>query len=259
MKRFLCLLGIVLISGVSIAWVSTYDKSTPAGSDSPTVIDDRIRETKAAIQERENVDHYWPLTGDQVSEADTGIHRKVTILNTGGSPSAKANCIILYGKSVSNINQLFTIDEGSNEQQITYRSMFRAYLSVASNTIGNTTTTKVAFNTKSYDLANEFDNAVNNRFTVITTGYYLVEANLYWYTGVTANTSYQTLIYKNGAEIGIARVHSSSTDALSSKYSDILYLTAADYLEVYAYHNAGSNAAILGTVNYSNFTVKRVF
>lgn len=72
----------------------TYDKTTPAGTDVPSVIDDRIRETKLAIQERENVDHYWPYAsqadvagGDEVASQYTGEHRKITFYENITDPT----------------------------------------------------------------------------------------------------------------------------------------------------------------------------
>ncbi len=65
---------------------STYDISTPAGSDSPSEADDRMRETKAAVQERLAVEHRFALTGTEVSAADTGEHTDITtdsIVNAG--------------------------------------------------------------------------------------------------------------------------------------------------------------------------------
>ncbi len=99
-------------------FADTYDTVSPAGGDNPTEGDDRIRETKAAIQERENVDHYWPLTGTEVSDVDTGEHRKVT-LRVGSAPSAVANKGFVYAKDVAGKAELFYIDEDGNEVQIT--------------------------------------------------------------------------------------------------------------------------------------------
>ncbi len=65
---------------------STYDIATPAGSDSPSEADDRMRETKAAVQERLAVEHRFALTGTEVSAADTGEHTDITtdsIVNAG--------------------------------------------------------------------------------------------------------------------------------------------------------------------------------
>lgn len=74
----------------------TFDTATPAGGDSPTEADDRMREIKAAVQERENVDHYWPLTGTEVSDADAGEHRKVTYHTTIADPTPVASHAHLY-------------------------------------------------------------------------------------------------------------------------------------------------------------------
>ena len=69
----------------------TYDIATPAGSDSPTEADDRMRETKAAVQERLAVEHRFALTGTEVSAADTGEHTDITtdsIVNAGTMTNA---------------------------------------------------------------------------------------------------------------------------------------------------------------------------
>lgn len=77
----------------------TYNTATPAGTDSPTEADDRMREIKAAVQERENVDHYWPLTGTEVSDADSGEHRKVTFHESISDPTAVASHAHLFMQS----------------------------------------------------------------------------------------------------------------------------------------------------------------
>lgn len=96
----------------------TYDTNTPQGSDDPAEADDKMREIKAATQERENVDHYWPLTGTEVSDADAGEHRKVT-LRTGSAPTAVADKGFVYAKDVGGKAELFYRDEDGNEVQIT--------------------------------------------------------------------------------------------------------------------------------------------
>jgi len=107
---------------VLMFWTDPYDKSTPAGSDDPTAGDDRIREAKGANQEIQNEDHYWPLNGDVVDDADAGLHRKSTYL-VGSAPTKKANAIIAYGKDVSSVCELFAIDESGNERQLSGPNM----------------------------------------------------------------------------------------------------------------------------------------
>ncbi|MCK5617108.1 hypothetical protein KAR91_85385 [Candidatus Pacearchaeota archaeon] len=86
-----------------MAFTKTFDTATPAGSDDPAEADDRMREIKAATQERENVDHYWPLTGTEVSDADAGEHRKVLFhAPIPATPTVAANHGDLRIKDVAN-------------------------------------------------------------------------------------------------------------------------------------------------------------
>lgn len=60
----------------------TLKTSTPAGSDSPTEADDRIREKAAAFVERLDVDHYWTASATSTYDAaDTGKHEVITLLD----------------------------------------------------------------------------------------------------------------------------------------------------------------------------------
>jgi len=76
-----------------MAWTYTYDTMTPDGLDDPSEADDRIRETKLALQERLAVEHNFPLTGTEVSDADAGKHGDITtthITNAGAMENAGA-------------------------------------------------------------------------------------------------------------------------------------------------------------------------
>ncbi len=86
-------------STLATVFSDTFDTATPAGGDSPTEADDRMREIKAAVQERENVDHYWPLDGTQVSDASSGEHRKITFQGTISDPTQVASKAHLYMQS----------------------------------------------------------------------------------------------------------------------------------------------------------------
>ena len=94
---------------------STYDTSTPGGGDSPTEADDRMREIKAAVQERENVDHYWPLTGTEVSDASAGEHRKITYQGTISDPTQVSGKSHLYMSS----DELWYQDDTNTTLQFT--------------------------------------------------------------------------------------------------------------------------------------------
>ena len=108
------------------ALTNTFDTATPRGSDAPSSLDDQDRLTKAAVQEFMNDfngdanagDHYWPLTGTQVSDTDVGEHRKTT-LRVRTAPTERADTITLYAKDVDSKAELFAIDEDGDEVQIT--------------------------------------------------------------------------------------------------------------------------------------------
>jgi len=101
-----------------MALVSPFDTSTPTGSANPTQGDDRIRELKLAIVEREGQDHYWPASGTVYDNDDCGFHSKVTLL-VQTSITQKANAGILYSKDVSAKAELHYKDEDGNEIQLT--------------------------------------------------------------------------------------------------------------------------------------------
>ncbi len=74
-KKILILLIFASNCVYGTVFVNTIDTETPLGTDAPSVLDDRDREAKAGWQERLNVNMYFPLTGTQVSDADTGEFR----------------------------------------------------------------------------------------------------------------------------------------------------------------------------------------
>jgi hypothetical protein len=110
----------------------TYDKSLPTGSQRVPVLDDELRNLKAAVQERENVDHFWGLTATAVSDSDTGKHRKVTFYGVlTVKPTLETGEGALYIKTVSAVSELFFEDSGGTEIQLTTGGKFN----VASGTI----------------------------------------------------------------------------------------------------------------------------
>ena len=110
----------MLSSALATVFSDTYDIVTPAGSDSPTGADDRMRETKAAVQERMNVDHFWPLTGTEVSDPCTGEHRK--ILYTAPIPATPTVAASHGDTRIADVDgkaELHWTDEDEQEVQMT--------------------------------------------------------------------------------------------------------------------------------------------
>ncbi len=123
--KIVCLLSflfLVTISSYSVSTVfnETFNVATPAGTDDPQEADDRMREIKAATQERENVDHIWDKSGNTVDDADTGEHRKVTFnAALGADPAPGTGKGALYTKTISGIAELFWQDKDGAVLQLT--------------------------------------------------------------------------------------------------------------------------------------------
>lgn len=103
---------LALLMGTTFTY--TYDNATPVGTDAPSTLDDQDRNTKLAIQERENVDHFWELTGTQVSDSQTGEHRKVTFQGPIADPTTTTNKGYFYTKDVSAVVEAHWKDESGN-------------------------------------------------------------------------------------------------------------------------------------------------
>jgi len=124
MKKLGLTLAVTFALGLMMAllgaWTATYDTTTPAGTDSPSIIDDRIRETKLGVQERQNVDHYWPLSGSQVSDADAGKHRKITFQEAlATKPTLTDGQLALYTKLTDSNEAIWLESEAGTERQLT--------------------------------------------------------------------------------------------------------------------------------------------
>jgi len=89
------------------------------------------------------------------------------------------------------------------------------------------------------------------RFIVPVTGYYQINANIA-YTSVIADKRYFVVVYKNGAYAIRAELHSSNTEDITIALSDILYLTAGDYLELMA-RQSGANTVDIVNAEYITF------
>ncbi len=117
---------------------------------------------------------------------------------------------------------------------------FRAYTN-ASQTIGNSTFTKVQLQVESFDTANCFDNATNYRFTPNLSGYYQVNA-MGSLVGSTVGSA-GVFVYKNGAIYtqGSAVPNNTNLGACSSA-TDLIYMNGStDYIEMYIWQNSGGS------------------
>jgi len=153
-------------------------------------------------------------------------------------------------RSIKDFSQLLNV-VGLDDSNLAMRSVgiynlknpykARAYLASNQDTADSAGTVfKVTLNTESYDLNSNFDSTTNYRYTAPLSGYYHVSYSvLMGSSGWAAKSVYQTIsyVYKNGGALitNDCYVYPNTT-ALSFKQvtgSDIVYLVAGDYLELY--------------------------
>lgn len=167
--------------------------------------------------------------------------------NTSNTTERAATATLTNKTITSSTNTI-----GNDSLQILYR--FRAYRAAAA-TVSNGSFGKIQFDTESFDNNNNFDSTTNYRYTAPITGMYQFNAR----ASHNNAGSYRMVItlYKNGAEI--ARGSDSISAYSGSSVSDIISLTAGDYVEVFALTNIGSLGFDVGsaTVYFSgNFISK---
>lgn len=105
--------------------LTSIDKSYPAGTDVPTIIDNDLRNLKAGLQERLDRDHDFTLTGNLINvgvnglDGDVGKHRQVTFVKAISTPTPVAGQAILYTKTVTGKPELHWCDSDGDEKQLT--------------------------------------------------------------------------------------------------------------------------------------------
>jgi hypothetical protein len=130
-----------------------------------------------------------------------------------------------------------------------------AYLS-ANQVITNNTWTKANINTETKDTLNEF-NTTTSRFTASHTARYLIDAMITFGYSNNTSTVRSLVLYINGAASNYrfqkdSNIRSSSDDDLAINCA--IDLTAGDYIEVYVFHNRGSNINLLANRTRFNAT-----
>jgi len=128
------------------------------------------------------------------------------------------------------------------EARLAFSSRARVHLS-NEQTIPNNTFTKVELDTEDYDGLGEF-NTTTHRFTAQQAGYYQVNVSVMFNTTNT-NTYYHAILYKNGTSYAWSTSNAATTfDRLTLSISDVVYLAANDFLEVYVYQQSGGDETI---------------
>jgi len=102
---------------------TSYDPTSPAGSQAISLGDDAIRLLKVQIQEVIDVDHDFPSSGQA---ADVGQHKQVTLQEQADLGTGAAGATILGSQTVSGKGELVYTDEDDNDIQITSGGKIKA-------------------------------------------------------------------------------------------------------------------------------------
>jgi len=102
---------------------TSYDPTSPAGSQAISLGDDAIRLLKVQIQEVINVDHDFPSSGQA---ADNGQHKQVTLQEQADLGTGAVSATILGSQTVSGKGELVYTDEDDNDIQITSGGKIKA-------------------------------------------------------------------------------------------------------------------------------------
>lgn len=128
------------------------------------------------------------------------------------------------------------------------QSAARGYLST-SQPISDATPTKIELKGESFDVQGEFDHDASQAgipdyaFEATVTGYYQVNASIL-YANPAADKTISLRIKRSGTEVIYKAIQTSNASEISVSVSDIVYLTAGQYLEMFTYHNTGFTETI---------------
>jgi len=117
----------------------------------------------------------------------------------------------------------------------------RVYKSAEVQSINNGTFTAVVYDAEDFDTDSMHDNSTNNtRITVPSTGLYLITATVSFAANATGERVVTFRVNGNtGHRIGYQVTNGSTTLNAQITTTTILNLTAADYVEVFAYQLSG--------------------
>ncbi|MFZ2095967.1 MAG: hypothetical protein WAV05_04940, partial [Anaerolineales bacterium] len=126
----------------------------------------------------------------------------------------------------------------------------------SSQTINNTTFTKVLFQTENYDIDAEFDNSTNHRFVATSAGYYSIKASV-GLASILDGKYVFCAIYKNNSALVYGQQITGANGDFRIHVSTDAYLAANDYIEVFTYHNNGGGRATIATIDTTYLTIHR--
>ena len=134
---------------------------------------------------------------------------------------------------------------------ITNAPMFRVFRSTSQSVV-NSTYTKIEYDSESYDTDAAFDSSTNYRFTAPSAGKYYFLSQLQ-YTATTDGGQLRAQFYVNGSAFHASLRMQHTSPNTSDNFmimADVLSLSASDYVEVYGYQGEGGSRNFESYKNY---------
>lgn len=129
----------------------------------------------------------------------------------------------------------------------------RACLASSITTTVSSGLTKLALDTETYDVGANF---ASNKFTAPVNGYYQISAQITYGNITAAGKQFAVEVYKNGAVILENDVYSHSAQStIYCGLTDVVYLDATDYIELYYYHDDATTVDINSSAYGTYLTV----
>lgn len=122
----------------------------------------------------------------------------------------------------------------------------------SSQSISNSTVTKVSLNVESFDQGG-IGTTASTRADIVRAGTYMVTAK-YVTTNLDDGEFIKVYIYVNGSVVGEAIEYGGVADSYATALlNKVLSLSSSDYVELYVEHNEGGSVALSAAVSFSTF------
>lgn len=131
----------------------------------------------------------------------------------------------------------------------------RAYLST-NQTISANTTTKVTFDSETFDDEAEFDTA-NHQFVAEDSGRYSISATLLYDKAISSGVPIQALIYVNGSRVADCRKNTAASSYSSVSVDDTRDLAAGDYIEIYTRQGDSTSIDVFGGTDFTHVEITK--
>jgi hypothetical protein len=167
----------------------------------------------------------------------TSSAAELNILTGVTATATELNHLVGLTSSAAELN--ITDGGETTERVLNVNCKCRAYLTAQQNNLTDTAANKINLNGEQYDVGGDFDVA-NYRFVAPVTGYYQVNAGISL-TNVIADKSYYATIQVNGSAYAQAVAHASLIATMIITVSDVVPVTAGQYVELYCTPYCGAS------------------